>query len=380
MLNQFHQDSNRALNAAYFLRLDIMLVALGAALICGLLLIGSELLMVKWVIEERETFLGAMFASFLGFVVWNYGGFQIAQNRVGAVGGHATGLIRTWMLMQDLFIALERSFELLDADNDIENPPQPVDVPEPIEVVEWKGVRFGYDSDQPVLDGLDLIASKGTITAIVGPTGSGKSTLMSLLLRLFDPDAGVVSLNGVDLRSMRIEDIRSNVSIALQKNVLFANTVEGNIAFGYSKVDRDAVVAAAKIADAHDFIEALPDGYDTELGERGSKLSAGQRQRISIARAVYRQTPILILDEPTASLDSRTEQRVLDNLREWSRDRVVFLITHRLSTIRLASQIAVLADGHFVEVGSHDQLMEIEEGRYRRLVETESSASREAGL
>lgn len=375
VLNSFHVDSNRALNAAYFLRLDMVLITFVVAAIGGLVLIGSELLMVKWIIEERATFLGALVATFIGFSVWNLGAFRIASGQVGASNAYARGFLGIWMRLQDLYIALERAFELLDADSDVEDPAEPLPVPDSIESVSWEDVHFRYDDEHPVLQGVDLAANRGTITAVVGPTGCGKSTMVSLLLRLFDPDQGRVLLNHTDLRDVEIDQLRQSVSIALQKNVLFATTVAGNISFGTSKLDRRTIIEAARVADAHEFIEDLPGGYDTELGERGGKLSAGQRQRISIARAVYRDTPILILDEPTASLDARTEKRVIDNLKEWGRDRVIFLVTHRLSTIRLADQIALLGEGSIAESGTHEELMAIPDSRYRRLVELEERST-----
>ena len=197
----------------------------------------------------------------------------------------------------------------------------------------------------------------GSVTAIVGGTGSGKSTLMSLLLRLYDPDHGNILVNGINLKEMSRETIKSNVAIALQQNVLFALSISDNIRYGRDDLSEKDVHNAAKIACADGFIAAMPEGFSTELGERGGKLSTGQRQRLSIARAVLRDTPILILDEPTASLDAETEQRVMKNLTIWGKNRIVFIITHRLSTIRSADQIAFLNKGKIVEAGTHIQLM-----------------------
>ena len=217
-----------------------------------------------------------------------------------------------------------------------------------------------------------MFAEVGAITAIVGATGSGKSTLMSLLLRLYDPDAGHITVNGTDLKDLSIDSIRQNVSIALQQNVLFATTVSENIGYAARDVTPEKIREAARIACADGFIEEMTDGYDTELGERGGKLSTGQRQRLSIARAIVRDTPILILDEPTASLDAETEHQVLNNLSTWGRHRILFVITHRLSTIRNADQIAFLDDGHITEVGTHEELMAIDGGDYRTFVTQET--------
>ena len=374
IFEQFDEDSRDALSAAYFLRLDMVLVTLVVALLGTGLVIVSEYLMVSWVIEERETFLGALVAGIIGFVIWNYGAVEIARGRVNRLSWGARGLLGIWMRMQDLFLALERAFFLLDLEPDVTDPANPVPFPTRIETVRWRSVRFGYEPGKDVLTGIDLAASAGTVTAIVGGTGAGKSTLMTLLLRLYDPDEGAVSINGVDLKDMAVSDLRAHVGIALQKNVLFAATVANNIAFGTPKADRAAIETAARIACADDFIHEMANGYDTELGERGGKLSSGQRQRLSIARAVVRDTPVLILDEPTASLDARTEQRVLANLAEWGRDRVIFLITHRLSTIRNADRIALIEDGRIVEYGTHDQLIAAD-GRYRAFVDAETVGS-----
>ena len=375
IFKQFDEDSRDALSAAYFLRLDMVLVTLAVALLGASLVIVGEYLMVSWVIEQRETFLGALVAGIIGFVIWNYGAVEIARGRLGGLAGSARGLLGIWMRMQDLFLALERAFFLLDLEPDVTDPANPVPFPEPIETVAWRSVRFGYEAGKDVLAGIDLAASAGTVTAIVGGTGAGKSTLMSLLLRLYDPEQGTVSINGVDLKDMAVSDLRAHVGIALQKNVLFAATVANNIAFGTPNADRAAIERAAQVACADDFILEMANGYDTELGERGGKLSSGQRQRLSIARAVVRDTPVLILDEPTASLDARTEQRVLANLAEWGRDRVIFLITHRLSTIRNADRIALIEDGRIVEYGTHDQLIADADGRYRAFVDAETVGS-----
>ena len=371
VFEQFDADSRRALDAAYFLRLDMVLVGMAFAMLGGGLLLAAEYVMVIWVIEERETFLGALVATFIGFVVWNYGAFSSARGRVEGATGSARGLIGIWMRMQDLFIALERAFYLLDLEPEVTDPENPVAFPAPIDSVSWENLSFGYVADKQVLNGAALQTRAGTVTAIVGGTGSGKSTLMSLLLRLYDPDEGRICINGVDLRDMSINDIRANAAIALQKNVLFTDTVRNNIVFGAPHVERHAVEEAAEIACAKEFILEMSKGFDTELGERGGKLSAGQRQRLSIARAVVRDTPILILDEPTASLDARTEQQVLENLAAWGAGRIILLITHRLSTIRNADQIAFLENGQIVELGRHDELMTRANGLYRAFVEAE---------
>lgn len=368
VLERFDRDSHRALDAAYALRMTIAVLEVAVTAIAALVMIGAEYVMIYWVLGERETFLGAAAVTVIGFAVWNLGAFEDAGERLrGAVFG-ATGLVGAWARLQDLFIGLERAFYLLELEADIVDPDQPLDVPLPVESVTWKGVHFAYDPALPVLQGVDLVAESGTITAIVGGSGAGKSTLVSLLLRLYDPDRGRVLVNGTDLKMLRIDDIRENAAIALQRNVLFAGTVADNIGYAARNPSRADIEAAARVACADGFIRELENGYDTELGERGGKLSSGQRQRLSLARAIVRNTPILILDEPTAALDAETELEVMGNLRQWGKDKVVFLITHRIGTIRDADQIVFLEQGRPVEIGDHESLIRAD-GRYRIFAE-----------
>ena len=371
MLERFDKDSNRALDAALLLRFEMVVLSTLVMFFGGGAVIALEYAMAGWVVEARPTLLGAWAAALLGFTLWNLGAFQAAGERLGASLGTGYGMVRVWCMIQDLFIGLERAFYFLDLEPEIVEQASPVPYPRPVASVTWQGVNFGYTPAQPVLEDVDLTAEAGEITAIVGATGSGKSTLMSLLLRLYDPDRGAVLVDDVDLRDVRIDDIRSNCAIALQKNVLFTGKVADNIGYatGASRVE---IEEAARIACADEFIREMDSEFDTELGERGSKLSSGQRQRLTIARAVIRDTPILILDEPTASLDAETEHRVLANLGEWGADKIVLLITHRLSTIRGADRIAFLEDGRVAEVGSHDELMARPNGRYREFVQAET--------
>lgn len=374
VLDRFNLDSHKALDAALYYRFEMIVLSLLVMLMGGALVIGLEYLMVAWTTADtpRATYLGLFIVAFLSFKVWNLGAFTQANDRVGEVVGTGYDIVRWWSMLQDLFIGLERAFYFIDLKPDVVDSSQPKDYPASIQLVTWSNVHFGYKADQTILRGVDLEAQVGTVTAIVGQTGSGKSTLMSMLLRLFDPDEGTVAINGIDLKDLRIDDIRANSAIALQKNILFTGKVADNISYAVSNATREDIEQAAKIACSHDFIMTLDGGYDSELGDRGSKLSAGQRQRLTIARAVIRNAPILILDEPTASLDAQTEQQVMDKLAEWGRDKVVFLITHRLSTIRNADQIAFLEDGRIVEIGSHDQLMAQPEGRYSNFVRAET--------
>lgn len=370
MESRFDTDSQRALDAALLLRGEFVLMGTLIALLIGAMMLAGEFLLATWVLEERATFLFGVVAL-VGFAVWNYGAFMAARDRISEFVWNGNDLIRVWGMLQDMIVGLERAFFLLDLKPEIVDDADAVDMPRPIESLQFQRVAFAYDAEIPVLRDVNLTAERGSITAIIGRTGSGKSTLMSLLLRLYDVDAGSISINGIDLLRIKVDELRANVAIALQQNNLFASSIADNIAYATPALTREQIVAAAEVACAHEFITDLSDGYNTELGERGSKLSTGQRQRLSIARAVAKDTPILILDEPTASLDAETEARVLANLRDWARERVVFLITHRYSTIQTANQIALLEDGAIVAWGSHDELMADQEGKYRAFFEGE---------
>jgi ATP-binding cassette subfamily B protein/subfamily B ATP-binding cassette protein MsbA len=222
--------------------------------------------------------------------------------------------------------------------------------------VRLEGVSFGYDPSQPVLHNLFLEAHPGETLALVGPTGAGKSTLVSLLPRFFDPQAGRVLLDGLDVRELRLGELRAQFSLVLQEPFLLPLTLAENIAYGKPEASREEIEAAARAANAHDFIRRLPQGYDTVVGERGATLSGGEKQRVAIARALVKDAPVLILDEPTSALDLETEALLLEGLERLRAGRTTFLIAHRLSTLRGADRIVVLQEGRIVESGSHQEL------------------------
>ncbi|NEQ99254.1 MAG: ABC transporter ATP-binding protein [Cyanothece sp. SIO2G6] len=223
--------------------------------------------------------------------------------------------------------------------------------------VELRAVQFGYDPDQPVLRGIELMAQPGEAIALVGASGAGKTTLVNLLPRFYDPQMGQVLIDGIDVRTVSLRSLRRQIGIVPQDTILFSGTIAQNIAFGRPNFDHQAVKDAAKIANAHAFIQDFPNGYDTWVGERGVNLSGGQRQRVAIARAVLLNPRILILDEATSALDSESEALVQEALERLMQNRTVFIIAHRLATVRRADRIVVLEQGQVVEMGSHEALL-----------------------
>ncbi|MEQ8468502.1 ABC transporter ATP-binding protein [Coleofasciculus sp. E1-EBD-02] len=251
----------------------------------------------------------------------------------------------------------ERIIDLLDTVPDIRDTRGAVDAPPFRGAVRFQNVSFGYEPDKGILDGLNFQVQAGQRVALVGPSGGGKSTLVSLLLRLYDPLEGQILIDGHDLREYKLESLRRQISIVLQDSVLFATTVRDNIAYGSLGATEDEIIVAAHLANAHDFIMALPQGYDTILGERGATLSGGQRQRIAIARAAVRQASIVILDEPTVGLDNENERAVSEALERLTYNSTTFLITHDLRSATSADQIFYIEKGRILERGTHAELM-----------------------
>jgi ATP-binding cassette subfamily B protein/subfamily B ATP-binding cassette protein MsbA len=223
--------------------------------------------------------------------------------------------------------------------------------------IEWRDVSFGFGQDMPVLRSISLRAEPGMKVALVGPTGAGKSTMLGLLPRFFDPSSGSVTIDGIDVRDYQIKSLRSQISMVLQPPLVFPISVRDNIAYGRSDATDPEIHEAARLALIHDRILALPQGYDTVMGESGATLSEGEKQRLTIARAILRNAPILILDEPTSALDVETEALVMSGIRRLTEGRSSFVIAHRLSTVRDADLIVVLRDGTIVEQGSFQQLV-----------------------
>ncbi|GBD11546.1 putative ABC transporter ATP-binding protein [bacterium HR23] len=261
----------------------------------------------------------------------------------------------------------ERIFAVLDTPSPVQERPHPVHLGRARGHLRFEGVWFSYGG-KPVLRGITFEARPGEVVALAGPAGSGKSTLVHLIPRFYDVSQGRITLDGIDIRDLSLESLRRNVGIVLQDTFLFSATIRENIAYGKPNATLEEVVRSAQVAQLHDFILSLPQGYDTWVGERGVTLSGGQRQRLAIARVLLLDPPVLVLDDATSSVDAETEERLQEAMERVMEGRTVIVIAHRLSTLRRADRILVLQDGRIVQEGSHDQLL-VQEGPYRQLVQ-----------
>ncbi|HEX2203848.1 MAG TPA: ABC transporter ATP-binding protein [Longimicrobium sp.] len=324
-------------------------------------------------------------------ILW-YGSYLVLEERSLSASAFLTLMVFAGKLMSPVkFIAQfpaqvqpglaagERAFELLDAPVEIVDRAEAAPFPGFRRALRFEGVGFAYAPGDPVLEGVDLEIRPGEVVALVGPSGAGKSTLADLVPRFHDPTEGRITLDGVDLRDLKLAELRGMLGIVTQETILFHDTVRANIAYGLDGVSQGAVEAAARAANAHDFIAALPEGYDTVLGEKGTRLSGGQRQRIAIARALLRNPPLLILDEATSALDTESERLVQQAIDEVMADRAVLVIAHRLSTVRRAHQIVAMEHGRVVERGTHEELL-AREGLYHRLYRMQFAVGDEAAV
>ena len=260
-------------------------------------------------------------------------------------------------VLHNELVQLRGSFQLLDTAPEVLEDPKAEKIGRAVGLLEYKDVSFSYRGRKDTLHEISFRAEPGERIAIVGPTGAGKTTLMSLLVRFYDPREGQILLDGIDVKKLKLHSLRDQISVVLQEPLLFSGTVAENIRYGRLDATMEDIAEAARQAGAHDFIERLPQGYETELGERGAQLSGGERQRICVARAFIRNAPILVLDEPTSSIDSKTEAVILDSLERLMVGRTSFMIAHRLSTIRHADKIVVIDRGRVVEQGTHEELL-----------------------
>jgi ATP-binding cassette subfamily B protein/subfamily B ATP-binding cassette protein MsbA len=277
---------------------------------------------------------------------------------------------QTYGTVQGAKVSVERVFEILEVERELEEGRRLFPVRGARGEIAFDGVSFQYVTGRPVLQQIDLRVQPGQAVAIVGPTGAGKSTLVSLLPRFYDPLCGRVSVDGVDVREFQLKTLRQQIAMVLQPALVFPISIGENIAYGRVDASRDEILSAARLAGIHDFIERLPDGYDTLIGEQGATLSEGERQRLTIARAILRNAPILILDEPTSSVDAETEAGIMEGLHGLMAGKTTLIIAHRLSTVRRADSIVVLESGRIIEQGSFTDLMR-QDGAFASLYRTQ---------
>ena len=341
---------------------------------------------------RAETFRSVFFATMTLFtgmgvvIVWLFGGQEVIKGEltIGTLLAFYSymwmlygplewfGMVNSWMTRA--FAGAERIFEIIDTPAESYEDPDAVALPNMQGRVTFKNVTFGYDKSKPVLHEIDVDIKPGEMIGLVGRSGVGKTTTANLICRFYDIDQGSLEIDGVDIRKIRLEDVRGQIGIVLQEPLLFSGTISENIGYGKPSASFDDILQASVAANAHDFIATKPDGYDTWIGERGSGLSGGEKQRISLARAILHNPRILILDEATSSVDVQTEKKIQEAIGNLVEGRTTIAIAHRLSTLRGADRLVVLEAGRVVEVGTHEELIE-KGGAFSRLVELQKATS-----
>lgn len=328
-----------------------------------------------------------LLTQFSTAIVWLIGGYGVIRHQdspgtllaflgyINIFYAHLQTICRGGDFLSSSLTATDRIFEVLDQQIEIADAPNPVRLPTMRGEVEFRNVNFGYEAINPVLKDVTLHVQPGEMIGLVGHSGAGKTTLINLLCRFYDVTDGAILIDGTNVREIAMKDLRSQIGVVLQDPFLFNGTIIENIAYARRDATREQVIRAAKAANAHEFIMKLPDGYDSQVGERGGRLSGGERQRISIARAILCDPRILVLDEATSSVDTQAESQIQQALTRLVANRTTFAIAHRLSTLRQAHRLVVLEDGKIAETGSHDELME-RHGVYRRLVEIQNELSK----
>ena len=343
-VDQFRQRAAQSLEA----NMKLNMTSIASALVVGTLMAGGTALMYYigslQVIDPTKNFSLGDLLVFSSYLLMLYQPLEQLTYTAWALEGAAAGTMRC--------------FEVLDRDDDVPDAPNALNLKEAKGQIEFKNVSFGYAEDRTILSNIDFTIQPGQTVAFVGGTGTGKSTLLSLVPRFYDPNQGTVSLDGHDIRNISKKSLRSHIGMVLQDTLLFSTTVRENIAYGKPNATEEEIIEAARKAQAFDFISKMSDGFNSPVGERGSHLSVGQRQRIGIARAFLKNAPVLLLDEPTSALDPSTEHAIMETILELMRGRTTLIITHRLTTVHGLGRILVMKDGAIVEDGAGPDLVE----------------------